>query len=664
MGTCSSKIAISTRGSIIPVVNDKNIDISIIHNEGNIENKIIENKENESNISTYQKEKEEDDESILKKNKTFKIYPDKSTNDFSDKYNNDKSQNPNIIFLEQEITSPFFDIIKLQLKESLCQIINKSCQKCIGFFCLIPFPTIDNILPVLITNNKILTSDEISIGQSINIILNSKEKYELKIEESSKIYNKNGIIMIEVKKDDKLNHGHFLQFFNFNNVNEYKKAYSSQNCYYFNYSENENINYYPGYIRNIDNYKYKLFTSSEIPTDDASGSPILSSSQEVIGIYMENKEGDYLNDYIREFYEMESIKNNPNDEITLIYQKTKDSDTKINIFGKNFVDNNKDKCKILVNDKEQELVESIDTPNNNEFYIKLRGIKNITDTSYIFKDCVGLIALPDIGKWDVTNINNMEGLFWKCWNLIYISNNISKWNTINLQNIHGMFFGCVNILYLPDISNWNTNNLESITELFHYCESIRNVPDISKWNIEKIKSQNLIFADCKSLKSLPDISNWNTDNITEFIGLFEDCASLESLPDISEWKTNNLKTLDRVFNCCKELKSLPDISKWNTDNVTSMQFLFQGCANLNSLPDISKWNTEKVTSMQGMFNSCTSLTELPDISKWNTSNVINMDRLFNMCDKLKTFPNISAWDRKNVIKNDNIFNCGYASICT
>ena len=652
MGTCGFGRGPLTVSGKFGQNNGKEKDIQNLSKEDSIENEVTETKESKSKINGLQ---------YLKK------YPDIPTKDFIDIYEISKDvncNNSNAIYSSKKITSPFFDNIKIQSKESLCQIINKNKEKGIGFFCLIPFPTIFDILPVLITNNKILTSDEISIDQSINIILNSKEKYELKIDENSKIYNKNGIIMIEVKNDDKLNHEHFLRFINFNNVNEYKNSYSSQNCYYFNYSEKENINYCLGYMHNIDNFKFILFTSNEGSADETSGSPILSSSQEVIGIYMENKEGNYLNDYIREFYEMESVKNEPNDEITIIYQKAKDSDTKLNIFGKTFVDKNKDKCKILVNDIEQELVENIDIPNNNEFYIKLRGINSITDASYMFKDCVGLIALPDFGKWDITNINNMEGLFWNCWNLTHISNNIFQWNTINLRNIHGMFFGCVNMIYLPNISKWNTNNLESMTELFHYCESLRKVPDISKYNLEKITSLNLIFADCKFLKSLPDISNWNTNNITEFIGLFEDCESIESLPDISKWNTNNLKTLDRVFNCCKALKSLPDISKWNIDNVTSMQFLFQGCANLNSLPDISKWNTEKVTSMQGMFNSCVSLTELPDISKWNTSNVINMDRLFNMCDKLKSFPNISSWDTKNLIKNEPIFNCGYASVCT
>ena len=662
MGVCGSNTAITTNSSIFPNKDKPKQEIPVAPNKKLIEIQNNELEESESKVSTSPKEEGEDEESaFIKNNRTLKIYPNESINDFRDRYNTGKSKELNNLYTEKRITSPFFDIIKMQLKESLCQIINKNNKKGVGFFCHIPFPTIEHLLPVLITNNKILTSDEISFGQNINLILNSKEKYEVKIEESSKIYNKNGIIMIEVKKDEKLNHENFLKFFNINNVKEYNKAYFSQNCYYFSYSEKENFNYYFGYMCNIDNFKYKLFTSSTASVNEASGSPILSSSQEVIGIYMTNMEGNYLNDYIREFYEMESIKNNQNDEITLIYRIAKDSDTKINLFGKTFVDNNKDKCKILISDKEQELVECIDNLNNNELFIKLRGIKNITDFSYMFKDCGGLIALPDFGKWDVTNINNMEGLFWKCYNLIYISNNISNWNTNNLQNIHGMFFGCVYMMYLPDISNWNTNNLENITELFHYCQSLRKVPDISKWNIEKLKSLNLIFADCKSLKSLPDISNWNTNNITEITGLFEECELLESLPDISKWNTNNIKTLDRVFNCCKSLKSLPDISKWNTDNVTSMQFLFQCCVALNSLPDISKWNTENVTSIQGMFNSCISLTQLPDISKWNTSNVINMDRLFNMCDKLKYFPNISTWDTKKVINNAQIFNCGYAS---
>ena len=700
MGTCGTDRAALTN-SVMTRKKSKEIEAQIKEEDDSVFKDIKEVEEeeikgeskegknkNESIIKELEQSKKETNDKDLKQSITLKPEVNKKNIDIRrsqtltksqkeekelkeamDSLHNDIFEKPINIYTEPGKPHPPFEIINKQLVVSLCRIINKNNNEAIGFFCLIPFPSVNFLLPVLIANN--LDIDEITIGKNINIILNIKKKYELKIDENRKIYNKNGITMIEIKENDGLDIKNFLFFINFNNVDNYQKSFSPQNCYFFRYSKNEKIDCCLGLMNNIDDYNYKFMFSID-PVGEAVGSPIINTAHDVIGIHMKDMEGNYLNNYIREFYEIESIKMNPKDEITIIYQIIKELDTKINLFGKTFVDNNKDKCKLIINGKEQELVEFIDKENYSDIFdfeanyteieIILKGIENITDASYMFKDCVALIALPDFGKWDTSKITSFEGLFWKCWTLIYISNGISNWNTTNIKTVYGMFVGCIYIMYLPDISNWNTDNLEVMEELFHSCQNLRKIPDISKWKTDKIKSLSFLFTDCKTIKSLPDISNWNTDNVTEFVGIFEECESLKTLPDISKWNTENITTLDGVFNCCKSLISLPDISKWNTKNVTSMRFLFQNCVSLTSLPDISKWNTDKVTTMQATFNLCVSLTALPDISRWNTSNVTNMVKLFNMCEKLQSFPNIFRWDTSKVYNNTQMFNHCYAAV--
>ena len=50
-----------------------------------------------------------------------------------------------------------------------------------------------------------------------------------------------------------------------------------------------------------------------------------------------------------------------------------------------------------------------------------------------------------------------------------------------------MFFGCNSLLSLPDISKWNTSNVEYTSNMFYRCYSLISFPDISKWktNIDK-----------------------------------------------------------------------------------------------------------------------------------------------------------------------------------
>ena len=241
-------------------------------------------------------------------------------------------------------------------------------------------------------------------------------------------------------------------------------------------------------------------------------------------------------------------------------------DTKIRIFGHNFVEHNKDKCKmIMINEinpmwhieiekkeYEKELNEyfqfdSLAQPGIIKF--KLKGINNITDMSYMFYNCELISVLPDISIWDTSKVINMNN----------------------------MFGGCKSLSYLPDISKWDTSNVLDMSGMFSGCNMLSSLPDISKWNISKVNDMN---------------------------GIFNGCCKIFSLPDISKWNTSNVITMKSVFSACISLSSLPDISKWNTSNVQDMSFMFSQCYSLKTLPDISKWNTSSLSYKNGMFHQC------------------------------------------------------------
>ena len=639
-------------------------------NEGNIKN---ENKNSKNNIEENKnknKNIEKNENLELSKIQTQRNNM-KEVNEIEDLIDKDISNKPADSYLGQKQSTSEFNIdyeFSIKLNDSLCKITNKYNKIGIGFFCLIPFPTYKSMFPVLITNSYVLENDEISLGKKINITLNWRGKIEILIDNTRKIYNKNGIIMISIKEEDNLYFSNFLNFINFNNITSCHTSYSPQKCLLFLSSGIDKKEFFFESIQVIDKYNY-IILDPKNQMSEASGSPIINKNNDVIGIHMKDIKGKILQDYIREFYEIFSIERNPKDEITIIYQFVKGLVPNINIFGKKFVENNKDKCKMIIKGRENELIESLDSLtisdifevryNSENIVIKLKGINNIIDASSMFKDCSYLISLPDIGKWDISKVTNMKEMFSGCELLTYISNNISKWNTSNLTNIFEMFKSCNFMVYFPDISKWNTSKLKCMEGLFSLCEILKEIPDISNWNTQNVENISCIFSSCKSLTSLPDISKWNINKVTKLTAIFEGCVLLKSLPDISKWNTNNITNLDGVFNFCCSLISLPDISKWNTSNVTSMRFLFQGCNSLKALPDLSKWDTSKVTSMAGMFNSCTSLTSLPDITKWNTSNVTSMELMFNYCERLESFPNISTWDIRKVTNAKSMFNNCY-----
>ena len=191
-------------------------------------------------------------------------------------------------------------------------------------------------------------------------------------------------------------------------------------------------------------------------------------------------------------------------EMNIIYE-IKNNEKEIKIFGEDFVEKNKTNCYLINDGKQQELCSKINVMNKKNLEIKLKETKLITDMKNIFEKCSNLISIPDISKWDFSNI----------------------------VDISGMFNGCSNLKSLPDISKWNTSKITNISGLFNHCILLSSLPEISKWDTSNIIDMNSLFSECNLLSYLPDISNWNMSKVTDISNMFEKCFSLKCLPDIS-----------------------------------------------------------------------------------------------------------------------------------
>ena len=371
---------------------------------------------------------------------------------------------------------------------------------------------------------------------------------------------------------------------------------------------------------------------------------------------------NYINGNLDIFYErFEELKNyleilsNKKNIIKIIYQNENNSE--INLFGEEFVYNNRNKCKIIYNNNIYELKPKIKFKKNEQLILKLKIISNLTNMEKMFYNCSNVILLPDIHLIDTSHVTNMSYLFSDCQSLNSLPD-LSKWDTSNVTNISHLYSNCQSLSSLPDISNWNISHVTNMNSLFSNCQSLLSLPDLSKWNTSNVTDMSYIFFNCKSA-SLPDISNWDTSKVTDISELFVFCSSsTASIPDISKWNTSNVINMKGLFNNCLFLKEIPDISKWNTSNVKNMNFVFCNCKSLISLPDISKWNTKNVINISSLFYECNSLLSLPDISKWNTNNVIDMNSLFSNCKSLISLPDISKWNTNNTSDINSLFsNC-------
>ena len=50
-----------------------------------------------------------------------------------------------------------------------------------------------------------------------------------------------------------------------------------------------------------------------------------------------------------------------------------------------------------------------------------------------------------------------------------------------------------NLRSLPDISKWDTSNVTNMKNMFSYCKLLTALPDISNWNTSKVTSMKEMF---------------------------------------------------------------------------------------------------------------------------------------------------------------------------
>ena len=341
------------------------------------------------------------------------------------------------------------------------------------------------------------------------------------------------------------------------------------------------------------------------------------------------------------------------------YSYENESETKIRLFGEQFVKKNKDKCSVLINDEFKGLSEcefyevpDIDTHLN----ITLIKEKEITDMSYMFYDCYILSSIKNTSKWTTDKVTNMSYMFYNCKALVYLPNNVQDWNTSNVTDMSYMFYDCKSLPdfqnLLLDISKWKTSKVKDMSYMFYGCENFDDLNYITKWDTNLVENMCNMFSECLGLVNINNIFKWKTDNVTDMSYMFYNCRSLKDLGDDKDnvsFNTSKVTNMSNMFYGCEDMEKFPElISKWDTSQVQYMSYMFYDCGSLESLPEgIKDWKTDNVLHMNNMFENCKKLKKLPDITKWNINKLVDINNMIEGCDSLKDedIPDIKGWNK-------------------
>jgi len=412
--------------------------------------------------------------------------------------------------------------ILFQLENCICQISLKNGGKGTGFFTKILFQ--NKLLPVLITNNHVLKEEDIENNKIIRLtIYNNIEKKDedisIKIDDSRIRYTNSekdiDITIIEIKPvKDKIN--------NYLEIDEQElteNQYIKSSIYILHYPNEKYVSY--GLINELIDYKTIIHHCNT--EKGASGSPILSlKTNKVIGVHYGGKAkyncGTYIKYAIKEINnKYKNEKNNKyKNEINLKYITEEEKEE--NIFGNDFVKNNKNNIELEINGEKSKLVEK---------YKLIKGINNIkiiiknklTNLEYMFRWCESLKDINELKYLDTKDINNFESMFHGC-SLLSDITALQNWNVSNGKNFEYMFHDCSLLSDITALQNWNVSNGNNFRYMFSFCSSLSDIKPLENWNVSNGNNFEYMFDECVSLSDIKPLENWNVSNKKFFEDMF------------------------------------------------------------------------------------------------------------------------------------------------
>lgn len=245
----------------------------------------------------------------------------------------------------------------------------------------------------------------------------------------------------------------------------------------------------------------------------------------------------------------------------------------------------------------------------------------------------------DIGKWNVSTVTTMEGMFQGA---DKFNQNIGGWDVSNVTTMENMFLFAR--AFNQDIGGWDVSNVENMDSMFQDVNTFNQ--DIGGWNVSSVTNMNSMFSNAHAFNQ--DISDWDVSSVTTMRGMFNDTRVFNQ--DIGEWDVSKVTDMSFMFSNTDAFDQ--DIGDWDVSNVTDMSGMFYGQTEPTPFnQDISQWDVSKVTDMSSMFSRASSFNQ--DIGGWDVSNVTNMRLMFSRARNFNQ--NIGDWDVSSVENMDRMF---------
>ena len=213
------------------------------------------------------------------------------------------------------------------------------------------------------------------------------------------------------------------------------------------------------------------------------------------------------------------------------------------------------------------------------------NLQGNTNMSYCFESCSNLDS-ENLSTWDVSNVSNMEGMFFDCVNF---NTNINNWDVSNVTNMEVMFYRCQE--FIQPLNNWHVGSVNNMQAMFSGCTKFNS--NINDWNVGIVNNMIYMFYGCEEFNQ--PLNNWNVENVETMSGMFFNCTSFNN--PLNLWDVRKVQSMSSMFYNCPSFKQ--DISAWNPELCTDFTLMFV----LSNMNPIISGTIQNTTNYDNLLNS-------------------------------------------------------------
>ena len=272
-------------------------------------------------------------------------------------------------------------------------------------------------------------------------------------------------------------------------------------------------------------------------------------------------------------------------------------------------------------------------------------VTGVTNMEEAFRLCESIVNAPNMGKWDVSNVTTMKGMFRYCCDF---NQDITDWDTSSVTTMEDMFRE-YRIYKDPSFNQpigvWDVSNVESMRSMFRGSlegQSSFNQP-LNNWDVSSVKDMSYMFYAANVFNQ--DLNGWDVSSVTHMARMFAFAANFNG--DITNWDVSSVIDMERMFSSAVAFNQ--PIGGWDVRNVevvthSSFLGLFARAYSFNQ--PLNDWELESVAGgeLESMFAWAESFNQ--PLEDWDMGSIKNTRDMFNGATAYEQ--SVAGWDISSV----------------